>query len=135
MFQFIRKKAKSSEVNDDAKSKSKYKNKKVEYDGIKFDSKKECEYYIKYLDMQNKGLIKDLKTQVKFVLLDKFTDGSGIKHREIAYYADFQYYDNSLNRIVVTDVKASFKFKDNVYKLKKKLLLNKYKDILFEEKY
>ena len=46
---------------------SKYKNKKVVYKDMKFDSKKEYLRYLVLEDMQRKGEISELKTQVSFV--------------------------------------------------------------------
>lgn len=43
---------------------SKYHNKKVQYDGITFDSIKEKSWYIKYKLMQQAGEIHDLQLQV-----------------------------------------------------------------------
>ena len=44
--------------------KSKYKNKKTKYDGIKFDSQKECETYKMLKILENNGKIQELKVQV-----------------------------------------------------------------------
>lgn len=131
MFNSIFRKKKTSSLPN-SETKSKYGNKKVEYDGIKFDSKKECEYYKGLKLLEQKKEISDIKTQVKFKLLDPFTDFGGEKHRGISYFADFQYTDKDGNNIVV-DVKASIKFLDPVYKIKKKLLLSIYKDMIFKE--
>ena len=52
--------------------KSKYGNKKVIYDGIKFDSIVEKDRYIYLIQQQKKGKIRDLELQKSFLLLDKF---------------------------------------------------------------
>jgi len=101
---------------------SKYKNKKVVYDGIKFDSAKEGNYYLKLKIMQDSGLIRDLELQKKFILQKGFTL-NGKKRREISYVADFYYFDIKQDKWVVVDVKG---FKTDVYKLKKKLFESKY---------
>ena len=49
--------------------KSKYHNKKVMIDGIKFDSKKEANRYQELKLMQRAGIISDLQRQVKYVLI------------------------------------------------------------------
>ena len=72
---------------------SKYNNKKVVYDGIKFDSKKEGAYYLKLKVLEEKGIIKDLQRQVKFELLPTFKF-NGETIRGISYYADFTYYQD-----------------------------------------
>ena len=55
---------------------NKYRNVKVEYMGIKFDSIKERDYYWYLLDRQSKGEIKELRRQVKYVLIPKFQVGN-----------------------------------------------------------
>ena len=110
---------------------AKYNNKKVYVNGIKFDSHKEMNRFLVLKDMQEKGLISDLQTQAKFVLIpaqfepDKVgVKGGKIKgkliERECAYYADFTYFDNRTGETVVEDTKG---FKTPEYKLKRKLML------------
>lgn len=108
---------------------NKYHNKKIEYDGYKFDSIKEKNHYILLITLQELGLIKDLKLQVKFELQPSFKYNDKII-RAINYIADFMYYDNELNKSVVVDVKG---FRTKEYMLKKKLFLYKYKDFIFKE--
>lgn len=111
---------------------SKYRNKKVTYDGITFDSAKEANYYLKFSLMQEAGIIKDLELQKKFILQPSFKlNGQTI--RSINYYADFVYYDNKKCKTVVVDVKSKATKKDKVYILKKKMFLNKYRDLEFKE--
>lgn len=95
---------------------NKYKNKKVEYKGMRFDSKKE---YIRYLileDMQNKKEITDLQRQVPFKLIPSF-ELNNKKYRGMKYIADFVYKKNG--KLIVEDVKG---IKTDVYKIKKKLM-------------
>lgn len=106
---------------------NKYKNKKVEYDGIKFDSQKEKSWYIKYKLMEQAGEIYDLKRQVPFELLQTFRLGDKT-YRKTKYIADFTYYDKD-GKFHVIDVKG---IKTDVYKLKKKLMAWKY-EIEIEE--
>lgn len=103
---------------------SKYKNKKVEYNGIKFDSQKERNYYIKLKLLEDKGKIKDLKLQVKFELQPKFQFGNK-NIQAISYIADFTYLDEE-NKLHIVDVKSEATKKDKVYRLKKKLFQYKY---------
>lgn len=109
-------------LNNKISKVSKYKNKKVVYYGIKFDSSKEGNYYLKLKIMQDSGLIRDLELQKKFILQKGFTL-NGKKRREISYIADFYYFDIKQDKWVVVDVKG---FKTDVYKLKKKLFESKY---------
>lgn len=48
---------------------SKFKNKKVTFEGVTFDSKKEFERYKILIIWQEVGLISDLRTQVAFELI------------------------------------------------------------------
>ena len=101
---------------------NKYGAKKVTtVDGEKFDSQKEHQRYVILKLMERAGKIKDLKRQVKFVLIPAQRDASGkLLERECSYVADFVYYDYALRREVVEDAKG---MKTDVYKIKKKLML------------
>lgn len=66
----------------------KYSNKKVEYQGIKFDSQDELDCYLFLLDMQSKGILKIIELQPKIELLPKFTK-HGKKYQAITYTPDF----------------------------------------------
>lgn len=100
---------------------NKYKNKKCEYNGIKFDSIKERNYYIKLEFMQRTGQIKELKRQVEFVLLETFKLEDKT-YRKTKYIADFTYIDKE-GKYHVVDTKG---IKTDVYLLKKKLMAWKY---------
>ena len=108
--------------------KSKYNNRKVTYQGLTFDSKKEFEYYLILKDKEKRGLVFNIKRQVPLEIQPAFTDKSGVKHRAIIYKADFVYTDRVSGKIKYIDVKG---FRTEVYKLKKKLLA--YKNIIIEE--
>lgn len=109
-------------MNNRLNKKSKYGNKKVMYDGIKFDSAKERNYYLKFKIMQDAGIIKDLELQKRFILQKGYTI-NGKKRREISYYADFCYVTTKDDKLHVIDIKG---YRTDVYKLKKKLFENKY---------
>lgn len=110
---------------------NKYKNKKVEIDGIVFDSKKEARRYQELLLLERNGIIKDIQRQVKFVLIPAQREPDSIGARggvhkgkvlenECSYIADFVYFDNVANEVVVEDTKG-FRTKD--YVIKRKLML------------
>ena len=112
-------------------SRSKYKAKKIEVDGIVFDSKKEGRRFQELSIMQQAGIIKDLKRQVKFELLpaqrmpDEVGKRGGIKkgkllEREVSYYADFTYTVVETGQYVVEDTKG---FRTADYILKRKMML------------
>ena len=111
--------------------KNKYHSKKVEINGIVFDSIKEAKRWAKLSLLETAGAISDLKRQVKFVLIptqrepDTVGARGGIKkgkviEKECAYIADFVYKDLTLNETVVEDTKG-FRTKD--YIIKRKLML------------
>ena len=122
----------------DGAKKSKYHNKKVEYDCITFDSTKEMKRYIVLKKAQVDGIISDLMLQVKFELIpavrEKYIKHLKTKDKEcertlqlpITYTCDFQYTKNGEN--IVEDVKASPKSAalDHVFLLKEKLFRWRY---------
>lgn len=99
---------------------NKYHNKKVEYDGIKFDSEKEKNRYIGLKQLERLGVIQNLQRQVKYLLQPSFKlNGKTI--RSITYIADFVYIQD--NKEIIEDVKG---MKTKEYLLKKKLFEYKY---------
>lgn len=95
----------------------KYHNIKCEYDGHKFDSKKEMQRYIQLINDVN---VSDVKRQVKFELIPKTH-----KFRSVSYIADFVYIRDGEE--VIEDVKG---VETEVFKIKRKLFYYKYgKDI------
>lgn len=108
---------------------SKYKNKKITYDGIQFDSQKERNHYIGLKMLEKAGEIKDLELQKTFMLQPGFKK-NGVTYRAITYKADFVYLDLRTNKIVVEDTKG---FKTEVYKIKKKLFEYVYPDLELKE--
>lgn len=101
---------------------NKYKNKKVVYDGITFDSKKEGAYYLKLKLLEEKGIIKDLQLQKEYILQESFKLNNKT-YRKISYKADFEYFSTIDNKIHVVDTKG---FKTKEYLLKKKIFAYKY---------
>lgn len=117
--------------------KTKLNNHKITYQGLTFDSKKECERYRELKMMLDLGLLIDLQRQVKYSLIPAkrepdYKDVNGRKHkgkvieRECAYIADFVYKLPD-GTTVVEDVKgyrggATYA----AYTIKRKLMLEKY---------
>ena len=95
---------------------SKYHNKKVIVDGMKFDSQKEYSRWCELQLLERSGKIKELHRQVKFELIPK-QDGE----RSCSYIADFVYRENGM--LIVEDAKGK---NTEVYKIKKKLMLQRY---------
>jgi hypothetical protein len=116
----------------------KYKNKKVEYNGIIFDSKKEMSRYVFLKEMEDKGLISNLERQERFCLIPTIKEDYEVKLKTkiavktrtvqlaITYTCDFTYMKDGVK--VVEDVKASPKSAslDKVFLIKEKLFRWKY---------
>lgn len=110
--------------------KSKYGSRKVAIDGITFDSKKEAARYQELKLLERAGEIHFLQLQVKFPLIpvqyenpnSPTKSGRGkCLERECSYIADFVYYKNE--KTVVEDTKG---FRTEAYKIKRKLMLERY---------
>lgn len=108
---------------------NKYHNKKITIDGITFDSKKEGKRYLELKLLLRAKEIKDLELQPRFELQPSFKKNNKT-FKKIEYIADFKYFDNRLNKIVIEDTKG---FKTDVYLLKKKLFEYKYSDYELRE--
>ena len=115
----------------------KYGNKKYTVNGITFDSMKEAHRYLELIELQKAGIIKDLKLQVKFVLIptqreescEVYKSGKNkgkpkpgkVIEKECRYIADFQYIENGI--LVVEDAKG---MRTEVYRIKRKLMLERH---------
>lgn len=109
----------------------------VEVDGLKFDSKKEYQRYLFLKDAEDKGLITNLRTQVKFELIPAVTEEyvehlktkDKIKTRTlqlaITWTADFVYWKNGEE--VIEDVKPSKFLLSDRFVIKEKLFFWKYR--------
>ena len=96
----------------------KYGNKKVEVDGIEFDSKKESRRYWELKLLQQAGKISDLQLQREFELIPaqyetferygkngkRLQDGKRCIEKSCTYTADFCYMQDG--QLVVEDVKG-----------------------------
>lgn len=104
--------------------KQKFNAKKIEYDGIIFDSKLECEYYKELMLKVKNGEIKSFSIQPKYILQDKFTK-YGKSYREISYSPDFAILNND-DSITLIDVKG---FSTPASEMRKKMFDFQYPDI------
>lgn len=98
---------------------AKYGNRKVEYNGTIFDSRKEANRYVELLLLERAGEIADLERQVKFELIPSQRYDGKVVEKPCSYVADFTYLDKAGNR-VVEDTKG-MRTKD--YVIKRKLML------------
>ena len=96
--------------------KNKYSNIKTTIDGIKFDSKREAEYYCELKMLKKAKEIKDFSLQPKYELQAKFKK-NGTSHRAINYVADFVILRND-GILEVVDIKG---METDVFKIKRKL--------------
>lgn len=101
------------------KTKPKYRNRKVEVKGIKFDSKLEGHVYLKILELAKEHYF-NFKLQPSYELVEKFKI-NGKTVRAITYRADFELKIN--NKVFTIDTKG---FETDVFKLKKKLFAYRY---------
>jgi hypothetical protein len=117
---------------------NKYRNKKVEVDGITFASKREMHRYLELKTLEAAGEITNLKLQEKYILIpvqreftmEIYTKGrkkgqfkqGKIIERECAYFADFDYVTKD-GKHIVEDTKG---MKTKEYIIKRKLMLHKY---------
>ena len=111
---------------------NKYKNEKVEFDGIKFDSKRERDRYMVLKDAERRGVISELKCQLKFTLIPAqyHEEAKQLKTKvkivdkfdfhAITYIGDFQYVKDG--KIVVEDIKISPKLVPAEFKIKEKMM-------------
>jgi len=106
--------------------KSKYRNKKVTVDGIKFDSHAEATFYHLLKTMKKAKLIDEFELQKKFTLQDAFKfEGKTV--RAITYVCDFHVLRNGNYDVI--DVKGAPE--TEVFKIKRKMFINKFgKDII-----
>jgi Protein of unknown function (DUF1064) len=107
-------------VNDTPakEKKSKYGNRKVEFEGQVFDSKKELARWLQLRMRVLAGEITDLRRQVEYVLK---VEGEKV----CIYWADFVYIENGVE--IVEDVKSKITRTLPVYRLKKKLMKSIFK--------
>lgn len=102
---------------------SKYRAVQTVIDGKKFASKKEARRWGELRMLECAGYVFNLRTQVPYILVEKSQYGRAVK-----YIADFVYEDEN-GDTVVEDTKG---FKTDVYKLKKRLMAEKYGIIIKE---
>lgn len=120
---------------------SKYLSKKIEIDGILFDSKKEANRYLFLKGQHRQGIIRDLRMQVPYVLIPaqyeeriEYTPKKKkeklvkkLVERQVTYVADFVYKRSCNGEVVVEDVKGYKRGTAySVFVIKRKLMLERY---------
>ena len=101
---------------------NKYHNEKTKVGNITFDSKHEADRYFSLRLLERAGQIKNLQRQVKYEIVPKSEYG-----RALYYVADFVYEENG--NTTVEDAKG---VRTDVYRLKKRLLAERYGIIIKE---
>lgn len=96
--------------------KNKYNAKKVEYEGIKFDSKFELECWIYLEQLAKEDKISNLQRQVKFEIIP-----ANSVYKALNYVADFTFYVG--DKYVVADAKGLVLPE---FKIKQKIFYDKY---------
>lgn len=106
---------------------NKFFNKKPIIDGIEFDSIKESKRYIQLKHLEETGEITHLRLQPKFTYYsENIKTKKGQPIVLFNYYADFEYCTDS-GEYIVEDVKSEYTKKLPVYRLKKKLIEDRFK--------
>ena len=125
---------------------SKYCARKTVFDGIVFDSAKECRRYQELVILEHAGKISRLKLQVPFELVPavyertneiytsgkkkgQYKKGKCIE-RAVKYIVDFVYYDEENQKWIAEDVKG---VRTQAYIIKRKLFRHKYYEYEFME--
>lgn len=114
-----------------AQKKSKYGNRKVVRDGIKFDSEREARRYGELKFLLKQGRIRDLRLQANFTLVEGYTTVEGKRIKPMVYRADFTYEratEPDIAGVVhwLPEVEDAKGMKTKDYLLKKKLMQDKY---------
>lgn len=100
-------------------ARNKYRNKKVEVQGVKYDSKKEAKITQEILLLEKAGKVRDVVLKPKF---DFKIEGETIRYasgRPLTYTADVQYFDIEKDKLIVVDIKG---FETDVFKIKRALM-------------
>lgn len=106
------------------KTRTKYNSKKVEYEGIMFDSKDECDFYKFLLENKEHMETASIILQPKFELIPNY-EYFFKKRRGVSYTADFM-VKNHDGKIVVFDVKG---FPTQQGELRRKMFEYKYPEL------
>lgn len=106
---------------------NKYHNKKININGVVFDSQKEYSRFQELMLLQKSGIISDLQRQVRFEIIPKTAT-----ERAAYYVADFV-YTKADGKKICEDVKSPMTRKLHDYILKRKLMKWRYPDYQFYE--
>lgn len=102
---------------------SKFRNKKTEIDGHRFDSKAEARRYEELKILAQTHKIEELRLQVPFELIPSQYENGRCVERSCKFVADFTYTENG--QLVVEDVKSQATITP-AYIIKRKLMLHRH---------
>lgn len=105
----------------DQPKKQKYNAKKIEIDGLTFDSQAEARYYY---DLKAQG-ITNFKTQEVFTILDTLKMNGKTRKKRV-YKPDFTFYDDQGQLIKVVDVKGGHATLTEASSLRMRVFMDRY---------
>lgn len=101
--------------------KNKYNARKIEYNGIKFDSQFELKCWIYLEELVKEGKINNLQRQVKFEIIP-----ANSVYRAVNYVADFTFFVG--DKYIVADAKGLILPE---FRIKQKIFFDKYKNQIY----
>jgi len=110
------------------KRKGRYGNvQKIEYAGIKFDSRREYDRYMDLRLMEMAGEVKDIEVHPRFPIVIagipiKMRSARYPNGRTLTYVADFRYLDVKSEETIIEDVKMQSGHRTDVYRIKRALM-------------
>lgn len=106
------------------KRQNKYKNTRVEFDGVSFPSKLERDVYVYLMATARQKGVEKIERQVPFILQEGFTK-NGKRYRPIKYIADFVVtYKDGRQEVVEAKGKRT-----QVFNIKEKLFEKRYPEL------
>jgi len=102
---------------------SKYRNRKIEVDGLTFDSEGEAQRWFELKYLERAGAISDLRRQVPFELQSGFRY-NGVSYRPIRWVVDFAYNKDGMP--CVEDFKQPKTASEATFRLKLRMFLYQY---------
>jgi len=110
-------------------TRTKFRNRRVVHNGHKFDSLAERDRYIELTWLQDQGRISGLDVHPTYVVHDAFEDRNGKQWQAIKYVADFKYQEDG--QTVVEDVKGGKITQTPLFRVKLKMFLKRYPELVF----
>lgn len=131
MAQIMARETEKNRAAEEQKKSSKYHAEKDRRGDLIFSSKKEARRYDELMLMKNADMIRNLKLQVRFCLIEGYTTTENVKHKGEYYVADFVYErktepdcNGDVHWLkVVEDAKG---YRTQVYRNKAKLFREKF---------